>query len=289
VMPSSSFAGLFTGAAFVCAAVGMAAAVLPCTDPRWVRDVPGEALGSEQVKGFLRLLPVLFTANLAFSALYNSMQFWYQQQACQMDLRMPFSGSGAQFSGSFFMIADCLGIVLATPLAVGYVNPKLEMKFGPWFGHGAKFGLGMAFAALSVLLAVRLELLRRNSPVLGVDSNCAPTGVRMSALSSAWMVLPFFLMGMGEIYTQPVLMHFAYSRSPPSMRTLAAATGLVIGAVSTSIFTVQVAALSRYVPNDLNQGHLEYGYLSNVVLAGVFYLLYLDALRRFEAGAPRLP
>lgn len=289
VMPESSFANFFVGAAFLCAAVGVVAVTLPCLDPQWVVEAPGEMLRAEEVKGFLRILPVLFTANLAFSALYNSMQFWYQQQACQMDLRMPFGTSGAQFSGSFFMIADCLGIVLATPLAVGYVNPILERKLGPHFGHGAKFGLGMTFAALSVLAAVRLELLRRTSPVLGLDSNCAPSGIRMSALNSAWMTLPFFLMGLGEIYTQPVLMHLAYTRSPPSMRTLTAATGLVIGAVSTSLFTVQVALLGHYVPNDLNQGHLEYGYCSNLLLAGVLYALYLRALRLFEAGGAQLP
>jgi len=111
----------------------------------------------------------------------------------------------------------------------------------------------------------------------------------MSGLNSAWMTFPFFLMGLGEIYTQPVLMHLAYSRSPPSMRTLAAATGLVMGAVSTSLFTVQVALLSRYVPDDLNHGHLEYGYVCNLLLAGALFAGYLRALRRFEAGGPHLP
>jgi len=289
IMPESIFASCFVGAAFVSAAVGVVAVVVPCADPRWLVEVPGESLSADEVRGFLRLLPVLFTANLAFSALYNSMQFWYQQQACQMDLRMPFGSSGAQFSGSFFMIADCLGIVLATPIAVGYLNPLLELKLGPYFGHGAKFGLGMTFAALSVLAAVRLELLRRTSPILGLSSNCAPSGVLMSGLNSAWMTFPFFLMGLGEIYTQPVLMHLAYSRSPPSMRTLAAATGLVMGAVSTSLFTVQVALLSRYVPDDLNHGHLEYGYVCNLLLAGALFAGYLRALRRFEAGGPHLP
>uniref|UniRef100_A0A7S0AG66 Uncharacterized protein n=1 Tax=Pyrodinium bahamense TaxID=73915 RepID=A0A7S0AG66_9DINO len=288
LMPEASFAGSFGGAAFACAAVGTAAVVFPCLDASWVTEAPTqeEALPATEVRSFLRLLPVLFTANLAFSTLYNSMQFWYQQQACQMDLRVPFGAPGAQFSGSFFMIADCLGIVVATPLAVGWLNPALERRLGPLFGHGAKFGLGMAFAGVSVLMATRFEIVRRTAPVLELSSNCAPNGVRMSAFSAAWMTVPFFLMGMGEIYTQPVLMHLAYRGSPPSMRTLAAATGLVISAVSTSLFSVQVEALSRYVPNDLNCGHLEYGYICNLLLAGVFYITHLRALRCFEEGEP---
>merc|ERR1719424_2260767 len=158
----------------------------------------GETLTGYDIAKFLRLLPVLISANLAFSVLYNSMQFWYQQQACQMDLRIPFGASSSQFSGSFFMIADCLGIVLATPFAVGWFNPLLEKKTGGRFGHGAKFVLGMGFAAFSVLLAAHIERLRKGSPVLLIPSNCAPAGVHMSGMNASWMVAPFFLMGLGE-------------------------------------------------------------------------------------------
>lgn len=243
-------------------------------------ELPNNAheCSDEDVQDYLRLLPLLLMGNIAFSALYNSMQFWYQQQACQMDLRV----AGTQLAGSFFTIADCLGIAVATPLALMWVNPWLNRRLNGRFTNGAKFGLGMAFAALSVLLAARLELRRKRSPSLSEASNCAPPGIAMSAMSGSWMVLPFFLMGLGEIYTQPVLMHLSYSQSPKSMRTLAAATGLVIGAVSNAIFTAQVASLAKFVPNDLNQGHLEYGYYSNVLLGGVCYIAYMQFVKDFE-------
>jgi dipeptide/tripeptide permease len=288
IMPEASFAPILTILAFVFAGVGMLAVVATCLEPSWVVDVPNESLSAAEVSGFLRLLPILFTANLAFSSLYNSMQFWYQQQACQMDLRIPGAQPGAQFAGSFFMIADCLSIVLATPFAIDYLNPYLERITGNRFGHGAKFGLGMSFGLLSVLVAAHFEMVRKQMPVLDMVSNCAATGVHMTAFSSAWMTIPFFLMGLGEIYTQPVLMQFAYRESPPSMRTLTAATGLVVGAVSTALFTAQVAALSKYVPNDLNEGHLEYGYLSNIILGAILYGVYLSVLKYYEEHAPKL-
>jgi len=291
MFPTASCAGLLTKVAFVCAGVGIAAVVIPCLRTKWIGNavLPGETLSGKDVAKFLRLLPVLFSANLAFSALYNSMQFWYQQQACQMDLRIPFSASGSQFSGSFFMIADCLGIVLATPFAVGWLNPLLEKKTGGGFGHGSKFVLGMCFAAVSVLLAAHLERLRKGSPVLSIASNCAPTGIQMSDMNAAWMVVPFFLMGLGEIYTQPVLMHFSYSKSPASMRTLAVVTCLVIGAVSNALFTVEIAALSPFVPDDLNKGNLEYGHYANVVLGGIFCMVYIASLKIFEEGEQENP
>jgi len=286
VLPEASFASFMTYAAFACAGVGIAAVVIPCQRITWIGDaaLPGETLTGREVATFLRLLPVLISANLAFSSLYNSMQFWYQQQACQMDLRIPMSASGSQFSGSFFMIADCLGIVLATPFAVGWLNPLLEKRTGGRFGHGAKFVLGMGFALFSVLLAAHIERLRKGAPVLPIASNCAPVGVEMSDMSASWMVAPFFLMGLGEIYTQPVLMHFAYSESPSSMRTLAVVTCLVIGAVSNALFTVEISALTPFVPNDLNKGNLEYGHYANVVLGCAFCMVYLHSLKKFGEG-----
>jgi hypothetical protein len=106
IEPDAPYANTLTIAAFVCACVGVACVVFPCLNPEWLGHVAidSESLTASEVKDFLRLLPVLFTANLAFSALYNSMQFWYQQQACQMDLRMPWSSNGSQFAGSFH---DC--------------------------------------------------------------------------------------------------------------------------------------------------------------------------------------
>merc|ERR1719401_2329061 len=104
----------------------------------------------------------------------------------------------------------------------------------------------------------------------------------MSSIGAPWMFVPFLLMGIGEIYTQPVLMHFAYSNSPAAMRTLAVVVSLVIGAVSNALFTVQIAALGQYVPNDLNAGHLEYGYYMNVVLGLAVYTFFLAALGRYE-------
>jgi peptide/histidine transporter 3/4 len=285
IMPDAPCAQPCMYLAFFCAMAGVVGLVVPCLEPSWVlsEPVPDEQVQPSEAHAFLKLLPTLVMGNLAFSAIYNCMQYWYQQQACQMDVRVPFTGGSSQFAGSFFMIADCLGIVVATPIAMNYVNPALERSFAGGFGTGAKYGVGMAFGGLSVLVATTLELHRKNSPVMhGVPSNCAPNGVEMSQTSAIWMFLPFLFMGIGEIYTQPVLMHFAYKNSPTSLRTLASVTSLVIGAISNALFTVQIAALSPFVKDDLNKGHLEYGYYMNLVLGVAVYIVFMHVLKCFE-------
>jgi len=266
--------------AFVCALVGTLAVVLPCLNPEWLH-YGGLAITSEQkdVRDFLDLMPVLFTGSIAFNALYNCMQFWYAQQACQMDVRLPFGTGTFQLSGSFFNIADCLAIVVVTPMAVLWIDPSLSRLLKGRFSHSQKFTMGMAIAALSVFVAARLELMRKAVPVLSETSNCAPPGVGMSDMQGAWMMLPFFLMGVAEIYTQPTLLHYAYSKSPASMRTLAMAASFFIAAVSSALFALLVSALGPYMPNDLNHGHLEYGYYINLALGGIFLVPFLSVMR----------
>jgi dipeptide/tripeptide permease len=272
--------------AFLASAIGITLVVWFCRNPDWLlmdRTRENNDLSPADVKDFLRLMPVLFMANLAFSALYNSMQFWYQQQACQMDVRMPWSSAdSSQFAGSFFMIADCLGIVIATPVALYWADPAMDRMLGRPLGPGAKYMIGMLFGGVSVLIAAHVEKMRRLAPVIPIQSNCAPEGIHMSEMQASWMFIPFFLMGLGEIYTQPTLMHLAYDQSPPSMRTLTAATSLVIGGVSTALFSLQISALSSYIPDDLNKGQLEMGYGSNVVLGFVFYIGYMACLNQFQ-------
>mmetsp|Transcript_48083 Transcript_48083/g.108206 ORF Transcript_48083/g.108206 Transcript_48083/m.108206 type:complete len:89 (+) Transcript_48083:2-268(+) len=86
-------------------------------------------------------------------------------------------------------------------------------------------------------------------------------------------------MGIGEIYTQPTLLHFAYAKSAPTMRTLAMAASFFISGVSSALFAVLVSALSGYIPNDLNKGRLEFGYFVNIAIGIVFYALFVIVLR----------
>merc|ERR1719433_2083690 len=109
----------------------------------------------------------------------------------------------------------------------------------------------MIIAAVSVGSAIRMEQSRRHAPTLAIESNCAPSGIVMSDMSGMWMLIPFFLMGLGEVYANPTLLHYAYSKSAPTMRTLASAAFFFIIAVSSSLFALLVAALTKYIPAHL--------------------------------------
>lgn len=273
-------------------AAGIILVVCPCLNLAWfagVARLPQEEPSDDEgahgcctvtvadVETFLSLLPTLFTGNIAFSAIYNSHHFLYQAQACQMDTRV----FNVQLSGSFFHVANCVGVLIATPLTVYLINPTLERQLGFHMGFHMKFTIGMFLAAFSSVIGIMLEVARRNAEVLPIESNCAPPGVHMSDQSAFWMVLPYFIMGVGEIYCNPALMRLVYTKNPASMRALAAATSFFVHSVSSGIFPVLIYALQKYLPDDLNDGHLEYGYLANIGLgAGFLIVFWAIALQR---------
>lgn len=269
--PDPRFATL-TFWAIVC---GLGAVGVGCTgDLSWMLRARRNRYGSRQQSAdFLRILPMLITASLSFNALYNCMGFWYQQQACQMDLRVsfPLAHSVMQLNGSFFNIADCIAIVGLAPV-VTKLNSFLAVVLGRFSRH-EKLLFGNFIAAISVLWAAQLEISRRSSKLLAIDSECASAGVHMSSLPAWYMVGPYAAMGIAEVYVNPALYYLSYSQTPLRLRSTAQAVCLLMGAVSTGLFTLLTPVLGH--ANDLNHTHLENGYYASIALAFPFLCLYL--------------
>eukprot|EP00927_Polykrikos_kofoidii_P073523 TRINITY_DN69551_c0_g1_i1.p1 TRINITY_DN69551_c0_g1~~TRINITY_DN69551_c0_g1_i1.p1 ORF type:complete len:597 (-),score=75.04 TRINITY_DN69551_c0_g1_i1:219-2009(-) len=272
-----------TMSAAVCSGFGILFMIVANMKPDWVDEFEqvSSDISAADIRDFFRIMPVVLCGQLAFGALYNSMQFWYQHQACQMDLRMV-AGSSQQVSGSFFNVADCVAIILCTPLLVGVVHPFIEARLGFKLSVQMKYSTGIMFGTLSVVVAIYLEFARRAAPGTGIPSNCAPAGIQMSSLPARWMMMPYFLMGIGEIYSQPSLMFLTYNQSPPSMRTLSAVTSLFMMGVTTSMFAILGIVVEPWMPDDLNDGHIEYGYYANIGIAMFFLSAFYMVLRRFE-------
>jgi len=240
-------------------------------DLSWITKLArhDRGLGRHETSDFLRVLPTMISASLAFNALYNCSSFWFQQQACQMNLVV----NGFQLSGSFFNVADCVAIVFLTPVILKHVNPALSRTFGGFSRHG-KLMLGCALAAVSVFWSAYLEVSRRASPLLSEDSACAPKGVKMSSFSAWWMIGPYAVMGLAEVYVNPTLYYLSYSQTPPRLRSTAQAVCLVMGAASSGMFTLLTHLMGS--ANNLNDSHLEYGYFASASLSLVFVLCYLS-------------
>lgn len=144
---------------------------------------------------------------------------------------------------------------------------------------GFKVIMGFSFAIAGQLAAAAIEYKRRGDEVLSVPSHCAPyykhthEKVHMSATNSMWMLVPYALVGIGEIFVNPVLQHLAYEGAPPEMRSLLQAFNLfAMGALPNAVASCISQALKGMVPNDLNNGDLPMVYFINsaIGVCGIF-------------------
>lgn len=274
--------------AFLCAVAGLSFALIACYRTTWVgeADLAGECLSASDMKDMLRLVPILIPAQLSFGALMNCMMFYYQHQACQMDVRAPWADPldphPRQLNGSIYNIADCLAIIVFTPIVVMLIIPAVERVRGSALGFGFRYTVGVSLGTASVLSAAILEMYRRSTPKLNHLSDCAPNGIRMSSMNAMWMLLPYALMGLGEVWAMPTMMHLAYNQAPPAARTFTSIMGFFFMGVSSALFSIFVILFSRWVPDNLNNGNLEYAYLANWSLAVLFLICFTMLWRQFE-------
>ncbi|CAE7602319.1 NPF8.1 [Symbiodinium natans] len=241
---------------------GLVLATLGCQgNLEWVHELSqrNSHLTRQQTADFLRVMPTLAAVNLAFNSLYNCMSYWFQEQACLMDVRV---GKNLQLNGSFFNIADCIAIVVLTPVLLQHINPAMERLCG--VGRHVRLLLGIAFAAGSVAWAAHLEVKRRHAPSLDKDSFCAP-GRKMSSLSAWWMVGPYAVMGIAEVLVNPSLYYLAYSQTPLRLRSSAQAMNLLMSATSSALFTVLTAILGE--TRTQRAAELEVGYYVSLLMA----------------------
>ena len=86
-------------------------------------------------------------------------------------------------------------------------------------------------------------------------------------MSAWWMVGPYTLMGVAEVYVNPTLYYLAYSQSPLRLRSSAQALGLLMSATSSALFTVLTAIIGG---SGLQQGY--YMSLSMMIAFLCWYL-----------------
>lgn len=277
--------------------LGFCALLAFCSKPYWVdMALSPRALQEEpdtfiDTKALLKLIPVCLTSQIAGLTAQTVMSVWYANQACQMDVRVFFAGNDVELSGAFFNIADCLAIIALTPVVLSWVDPAVERVIGRRLDYAHKIYIGTALGMLSMLAAAKLEILRRSRDQLPLSANCGPDDSRMSDISAFWICIPYVLTGVSEIYVMPTVLYIAYEKSPKSMRTFATMIVYFVLAVISQIVSLITHLMSRFITDDLNQGHLEYVYLAYVGVAfiGVILFTCVDITFRQEGGMPESP
>lgn len=229
----------------------------------------------EELKIVIRLLPIWATT-IVFATVYAQMSTLFVEQGSVMNINM---GPHFQIPAASLSIFDTISVILWVPLYDRLLVPFVRRRTGRvrGFTQLQRMGIGLAISVFSMVAAAvveieRLKIANRDN-LLGNSPDAMPLAVNISVF---WQIPQYMLIGAGEVFTFIGQIEFFYDQAPDAMRSLMSALSLTTVALgnylSTLLVTIVTSISARngspgWIPNNLNQGHLDYFFWLLAVLS----------------------
>merc|ERR1712129_141393 len=149
-----------------------------------------------------------------------------------------------------------------------------------------KQGCGLLVAMCAMLSLAMIESIRVTKALSQHKSVC-DENIFVSKMSIFWLIPCFVLFGIAEILFVIPANSFYFSQSPPSMKSaVEALRGWFNGFGNWFAAAFVFFARDWLKDDDLNNGHLEFVYLSLACVVLIFLLFFIIMARRYEYCAP---
>jgi peptide/histidine transporter 3/4 len=211
----------------------------------------------EEVKKLLRLCPVWASLVVFFMATAQ-MSSTLIEQGTAMDNRVgPFAVPPASMA-SF----DVLAMLVLIPVYDAVLVPLARRATGEDRGisHPQRIGVGLALSTLAMAYSALLERKRR---------------LAAGAVSIAWQAPAYAVLGAGEVFAAIGVLELFYDRAPDGMRSLCTALAQLAVAAGNYLNSAVLSAVAGWIPEDLDQGHLDYFFWVMAALGALNLLQFL--------------
>ena len=185
-------------------------------------------------------------------------------------------------------VFDVVSVIIWVPLYDSLLIPVVRRFTGRdrGFTELQRMGIGLAVSILAMVAAAMVEIKRLQ--LVKQEDLVGP-----APLSILWQIPQYFLVGAAEVFTFIGQLEFFYDQSPDAMRSLCSAYALLttaLGNYLSSFIVTVVAAVSGggsgsdggWIPDNLNEGHLDYFFW---LLAGLSFLnlmVYLVCAAKYQ-------
>ena len=238
----------------------------------------------EELKILTRMFPIWATG-IVFSAVFAQMPTLFVEQGKMMDRSV----------GSFTIPAASLSlfnhvsIIILVPIYDRIIVPIARGHTGNerGFSQLQRMGIGLFISVLCMSAAAALEIRRLQ---LARELGLEDTDVAVP-LSIFWQVPQYFLLGSAEVFTFIGQHEFYYEQAPDAMRSLCSALSLLTNSLgnylSSLILTVVTYVTTEgggvgWIPDNLNEGHLDYFFWLLAGLSFVNMLVYIVFARKYK-------
>ncbi|RCV43479.1 hypothetical protein SETIT_9G297600v2 [Setaria italica] len=232
----------------------------------------------EELKMLLRMFPV-WASMVLFSTVNAQMSSTFIEQGAVMDNRV---GSFTVPPASLATF-NVISVMVCIPVYDAVLVPLARRATGKERGLSQlqRLGVGLALSVAGMVYAALVEARRL---VL------QRTGTLMSIM---WQAPAFAVLGAGEVFTAIGILEFSYEQSPDGMKSLGTALAhLTIAAgnyLNSAVLGAVAAVTARggkpgWIPDDLNEGHLDYFFWLMAALGVVNLLHFLHCSLRYRGN-----
>ncbi|TVU33919.1 hypothetical protein EJB05_15735 [Eragrostis curvula] len=217
----------------------------------------------EELKMLLRMFPVWASMALFF-AVTAQMSSTFIEQGMVMDKRVgPFTVPPASLA-TFHTLTIVVGIPIYDALVAPLARPTQLQRLG----------VGLALSVASMVYAALVEA--RRLEMVGAGGR--------AAMSILWQAPAFAVMGAAEVFSSIGALEFFYDQSPDGMKSLG--TSLVYLAIAAGSYfnSAALGAVGGWIPDDLDEGHLDYFFWLIAALSVVNLLHFLHCSRRYRGN-----
>eukprot|EP00122_Pirum_gemmata_P019920 Pgem_evm1s18636 len=230
-----------------------------------------------ELKGTLDVIPTSFMACFAYGAFVAPTKAFYNIQTCQSDVRV----NGKQQIGAFFSLSGSFISLIFVPILEIFIMPWLDRINGGPVDPRKKIVFSYLLGISSIITAIILEIMRRNSPLTDEISLCAAFGTKMSSFSAWYMYIPFGLSAFSSAIFIPAIRTFVYTQTPIRLRSTF--TNLIMFSIvgGTTAYSTAFTTLPWFSEN-INDGKLEYIYCLYIVIGIVLAVIYYNIGGSYE-------
>ncbi|XP_019097381.1 PREDICTED: protein NRT1/ PTR FAMILY 7.1 [Camelina sativa] len=219
----------------------------------------------EEAKCVMKLLPI-WLCTIIYSVIFTQMASLFVEQGDVMDA----------FIGKFHIPAasmsvfDILSVFLSTGLyrhvIFPYVRPTELMRMG----------IGLIIGIMAMVAAGLTEIQRLKQIV---------PGQKESELSILWQIPQYVLVGASEVFMYVGQLEFFSGQAPDGLKNLGSSlcmASMALGNYVSSLMVNIVMAITKrgehspgWIPENLNEGHMDRFYFLIATLAAIDFVVYL--------------
>lgn len=238
----------------------------------------------EELKILIRMFPI-WASGIIFSAVYAQMSSLFVEQGKMMDRTVGSFTIPAATISSFDLISVIIWVPIYDRIIVPIARKFTKKEKG--FSELQRMGIGLFVSVLCMLVAALLEFKRLQlAKELGlIDEDVAVP------ISIFWQIPQYFLLGAAEVFTFIGQHEFFYEQAPDGMRSLCSALSLLTNSLgnylSSLILTIVTYITTKggnvgWIPDNLNEGHLDYFFVLLACLSFLNMLLYIVFARKYK-------